>query len=427
MTMLPRLSINKALLFLSIMNTSLFAQKVCTNNFKVLVKSKKDYSFQTRELKDMFCEKTFEGKFFKVVQGTSNDPISFDGNIELVKKAANVYYHLTQARNYWVNELENDYVKNLEQLTIRLNITNSYSKTRHYKHENHTKNFNNAWSTPEGKTPRFIKEKKTWGQEIWFSPMKKFETRKNVKSIGNNPVHQGLKLLKEPIVDYQGNALLYGGLGVIASPTFGTTYLNKSIERLAVIAGLYGLVEVSKYLDKPFTEKYYFIDTALVPDIIYHEFSHIALSDTMKTVHSVPVIEGVADYFAARISQTKDKQIYKKIKNISSNKTKKLKNRTFYHPALEQSWNATSDFTLSLLWNTRLNFNKVNESRKKKKKDSLANFDKILYQAHFELHEESTILEDLTKALVNECIENCKSKRLGLQVLNRSFEQKGLN
>lgn len=427
MIMQQRSLINCLLISLVILSRGTFAKDLCERKFNVLIKGKKEYTFQKRTLKDMDCSNSFEGKYFKIVQGTSNDPISFRGNSELVKKAANVYYHLTKARDFWVNELDNEYVKNLEKLTIRLNITNSYSRTRHYKHESHTKNYNNAWSTPEGKTPRFIKEKKTWGQEIWFSPMKKYHTRKNVKSVGNNPIHQGLKLLRDPIVDYQGNALLYGGLGVIASPTTGTSYMNESIERVAVIAGLYGLIEVSKYLDKPFTEKYYFIDTALVPDIIYHEFSHIALSDTMKTVHSVPVIEGVADYFAARIAQTEGKQMYKKIKNISSNKSKKLKNRTFYHPALEQSWNATSDFTLSLLWNTRANFNKVNEARKRKNKQELANFDKILYKAHFELHEESTILEGLTKALVNKCVENCTSKRLGLEVLHRSFEEKGLN
>ena len=111
----------------------------------------------------MFCENKFEGKFFKIVQGTSNDAISFDiDDAQLIKKAANVYYHLSIARDYWVNDIKSDFVKTIPQIIVRLNITNSFSDVRHFKHEELEKNYNNAWTIPNGKEPAFIKNPKEW-------------------------------------------------------------------------------------------------------------------------------------------------------------------------------------------------------------------------------------------------------------------------
>jgi hypothetical protein len=429
MTTLPLSSIKGALFVASFLICLPKAiSQECKKEFKVLVKGKKEYQLKARELDNLLCNNSFDGKYFKIVESTSEDAIKFDNKDELlIRKAANAYYHLSKAREYWVETLKSEYVKDMEQLTIRVDIINSYSSKRHFKNSELKENHNNAWSTPEGETPRFVKDKKKWGKEIWFSPMKRFNARKGLKSVGNNPVYQALKLVEEPVTDLQKAALFFGGLGVIASPATGTTYLNDSIERIGFLAAFHGAIHLSKYLDKAFIEKYYYVETALVPDIIYHEFSHIALSDTMKTVHSVPVIEGVADYFAARISNVQGKELYSKIKDVSTNKSKRLKNKTFYHPVLEESWKATSDFTLSLLWNARKNFEIENKRRAKKNKEVLADFDKLLFQAHFELQENSNIIRDLTRALLNSCYKNCSSKRLGQDVLYRSFEEKGLN
>ena len=163
----------------------------------------------------------------------------------------------------------------------------------------------------------------------------------------------------------------------------------------------------------------------MVPEIIYHEFAHIAMSDTMKTVHSVPVIEGMADYFAARIAERR--KMYQKMKNISSNRSKDIKNKSFYHPYLEGAWNATSDFTLSLLWKGKMEFDKANEKRAKKGQAALANYDDLIYNTHFHLDENSDIANDLTGALIKSCEEKCASLRPGINTLQNTFEAKGLN
>lgn len=411
-----------------IVSLPLLAEDVsCKKEFDVLQRTKKDkYEFVKKEIVDLNCNKSFDGKYFKIVHGIEETPISFEHeDKELVKKAANVYYHLTLARTFWIDEIKSEHVKSLKQLTIRLDITNAYSRTRHFKNEELEENFNNAWSTPEGQTPRFVKDKKQWGKEIWFSPLKKINARNKVKSVGNNPIHESLVLIKEPIEEFNKGGLLYQGLGYIASPELGdSAYMVSALQKVGTIALLYGLTHVTKYLDKWFVDKYYFIDTALVPDIIYHEYAHIALSDTMKTVHSVPVIEGMADYFAARM--VKEKHLYEKLKKISSNRSKNRKSKTFYHPYMEQAWNANSEFTLSLLWFVRMEMEKVNQVRVQRGRTALVDVDQLIYEAHVHLDEESNILKDLTTSLLSACKKVCKSKRLGLNALHAVFEKKGL-
>ena len=163
----------------------------------------------------------------------------------------------------------------------------------------------------------------------------------------------------------------------------------------------------------------------MVPEIIYHEFAHIAMSDTMKTVHSIPVIEGMADYFASRIAMRR--KMYEKLKRISSNKSKDLQNKSFYHPYFEGAWNATSDFTLSLLWKGKMEFDKANEKLIKKSQSPIANYDEIIFNAHFGLNENSDIANDLTGALIDSCKEKCHGVRAGVNTLHNVFEQKGFN
>ena len=44
------------------------------------------------------------------------------------------------------------------------------------------------------------------------------------------------------------------------------------------------------------------LDSAMVPEIIYHEFTHVAMSDYIPLTGSFAVSEGIANYFASVIS-----------------------------------------------------------------------------------------------------------------------------
>lgn len=406
-----------------------FAQtQYCPKSFDVLERTTKDdYVFQKRELEKLFCTGKFEGEYFKVVYATEDEAIPFDHeNQAIVKKAANVYHHLTVARNFWINEVKSDYVAKLPQIIIRIDITNAFSSTRHFKNAEQEKNYNNAWTIPEGQTPRVATEQKKWGKEIWFSPSKKIDARKEVKSDGNNPVHESLLLIKDPIVEMNKNALIYTGLAMIAAPTLADgAVLNSALQRAGAIALIYGAIELTRHMDKLFMNKWYYIDTAMIPDVIYHEYAHIAMSDTMKTVHSIPVIEGMADYFATRVANRK--KMYEEIEGFSKNKSKDTESRTMYHPYLEGSWNATSDFTLSLLWLGRKEFEKLNAKRASKGQAPVANYDELIFQTHYHLDENSDIANDLNQGLINACKEKCTNIRAGVNTFNNVFEKKGFN
>ena len=61
----------------------------------------------------------------------------------------------------------------------------------------------------------------------------------------------------------------------------------------------------SNFIEYLFTRKWYKFDSALVPEIIYHEFAHLALSDNLELSHSTPVIEGMAIILRLKLVETR--------------------------------------------------------------------------------------------------------------------------
>jgi len=401
---------------------------VCPRDMDVLIRDKKEgYNIVTKKLDDLLCTNKFEGKFFKIVKGTSEEAIDFyDQDKTMISKASNVYYHLTAARNYWINEIKSTYVESLPQIIIRLDITNAYSSVRHFKNDELEKNHNNAWTIPEGQEPSFLKTPKKWGKEIWFSPMKQVQTRNLVESDGSNPVHESLVLIKDPLVEYNKSSLIYTGMALSVAPAINQSYLlQTAVTNVGMLAILYGSIELTRHMDKMFMEKYYYIETAMIPEIIYHEYAHVAMSDHLKTVHSVPVIEGMADYFASRIA--KRDRMYEKMDDFSTNRFKDVNNKSLYSPYLEGAWNATSDFTLSLLVKGKIEFDLMNNKRIMKGQPIIVDYDQLVFKSHFELDETSNIETGLTRALVDTCKDICSSVRAGVNTLQYVFEKKGMN
>ena len=116
-------------------------------------------------------------------------------------------------------------------------------------------------------------------------------------------------------------------------------------------------LEASKRSDKLFLEKYYYLDTAMIPEIIYHEFSHIALSDSLTLGLSTPILEGMADYFSA--SYSNNPSIADKIQRYSLSMPKNGNNKNSYNPIYETNTFANSDFVLSVLWSIRKEFPEI--------------------------------------------------------------------
>ena len=85
--------------------------------------------------------------------------------------------------------------------------------------------------------------------------------------------------------------------------TYDGLETNASIEQFFRTAGTSIILELAlsqaPLLERLMMRKWYLLDSALIPEIIYHEYAHIALSDHLGLNHSTAVIEGMADFCRA--------------------------------------------------------------------------------------------------------------------------------
>ncbi len=370
--------------------------------------------FHKVELQDLISPDSFEGKYFKVVAGKSNQAISFTHeNSKIVTKAATVYHHLTRARNFWVNEMKTHLPQTMNQVIVRIEITNLYDEQGHFAHDNRDPQFNNALSIPSGQTPDWVPEDRSdiWNQEIWFRPMKKVET-KNLPGLGPNPLTASLSALEQPFINFTVNRFNSTIMEHIFYPTYSPNPLWVSVVRFAgTIALTKAVIESTKHMDGFFADKYYYLDTAMVPEVTYHEYAHLVLSDHLELTHSTPVIEGLADYFVAAL--TEKRKIYARVKGYSNAAHKDVEQKRKYDHWYESSRMATSDFVLSVLWDVRETL-------------GAETADQLVYDVRTKLSTSTaTINNHLIQAVFDSCTTKCESPRRDKLKLFQMFSAKG--
>lgn len=383
--------------------------------FPVLVR--KETSNRTyilmKTLPDLTATDSFDGKHFKIVLGKSNSAIKFNEDNGLILKAATVYFHLSESRKFWIDAMKSEAATDLPKVTVRLEITNQFDELGHFANDNRAPQFNNALSIPEGETPSWVpaERRDKWSKEIWFRPKKKILTS-DLGDLGPNPLTIALKRLENPLMNY-----LQGQFNVrLMENIFYANYVSRPLHEDAIrYAGTLALMKVmiqgSKYTDRLFLEKYYYLDAALVPEIAYHEYAHLVLSDKLEMSHSTPVVEGLADYFAA--VQSKKRKIYAKVRGASNAASKDTQEKRKYSHWDESDRNATSDFTLSVLWDVRETLG-----------DEVA--DQVIYMARRYLRTgSSTISDGLLRSLLRACDEACASPTRDKLKLYETFSWKG--
>ncbi len=239
-----------------------------------------------------------------------------------------------------------------------------------------------------------------------------------------NPLEANLAQLQGPVVNYTVNSFSQSTLNHIFYPSYqSNSFWETAVRHAGTLALTYGVVEASRHMDKLFMDKYYYLDTAMIPEVIYHEFSHAALSNHLEPTHATAVIEGMADYFATLTAGTT--QMYRMIKEFSNNMEKDAENKELYHPYLENSWNATGDFALSLLWKVKEELDSPVLNKREGK-----NFSQrlVLNAAKYLDTKNSNIRKDLPRALLNSAKEltSPRARRLVQSKLLLAFEEKGL-
>lgn len=302
------------------------------------------------KLEDLLSENSFDGKYFKIVKGKSDEALAFDSEEGLKLRAATTYHHLTKARDYFVHHLGSDYVAGLPKIVIRLEHKNQFSELGHFAHDNYEPQFNNALTIPAG---RGLPSKgvKPWDIEIWFRPSQRI----HISELSTNDLQaqefQGLMRKFRSQIHMQSLTRFIAQMMVsLTNPNASMNPL--STENLVRTAGSSVIMEAGyQFIDpitKFFSRKWYWLDTALIPEIIYHEYSHVALSDHLKLLESTAVIEGMADFFAGQIANSP--KLAKHIKKYNTYNGKDAKRKQNYRIEFESTQYANTDFVFGLLW-----------------------------------------------------------------------------
>jgi len=358
-------------------------------------------------LSNLISNNSFEGKNFKIVKGKSEDAILFT-NKELRLKAATVYFHLEKARNYFIKNLNSSFVQSIPTTIIRIEHFNKFNELGHFANDNLEPQFNNALTIPEGAgyEPAGIKP---WNTEIWFRPSKKI----HISEIENSQIPiDAKKMLRTFRNGVHMSSLQKFLMDYFVIKIYGQLDRKASIEQFIRTTGTSIMLELAlsqaSLIQRLITKRWYLLESALIPEIIYHEYSHLALSDGLKLNQSTAVIEGMADFFAGKISNSKE--LATKVSKYNSFNGKRVSSTKLYQQEFESTSMANTDFLFGLLW-------QVNE---------IVQDESLIYDLRNKITTDSNIRDNLIKGIFELIDENPKYTQEIKLKLYRIFYLRGI-
>lgn len=364
-------------------------------------------------LTDLVSAESFDGAHFKIVKGKSDEAIRFDADEALTFRAATAYYHLMKARSYFINKVKSDYVASIPKMTIRIEHKNQFSELGHFAHDNMEPQHNNALTIPAGKGLE-SRGVKPWGIEIWFRPSKKIHLNDlKVNDLAQREFQVLMKTFRNQIHMQSLQRFLSQAVMAVAKESTGASPL--SMESLIRTVGSSVIMEAGyQFIDpitKVFSRKWYWLDTALVPEIIYHEYAHAALSDHLVLSHSTAIIEGMADFFAGQIADSPT--LAKHIKKYNTYNGKDATKKQEYVVQFESTEYANTDFVFGMLW----------EMKKIVGEDKGEAF---MFELRKKLTTNSTIRNQLIEGILNTCDEVCTVPFVDKLRILKALNLKGL-
>ncbi len=276
------------IIFLIILSFSAFSFET-----QVIVRGEKDKLIPRKvTLENLKEDLYFETPFFKLVKGTTDEVIKTTDE-KLLRKSATILYHLDIARKYF----ETLGKPQTEQLIIRVDIQNAYHKRFHFQNPQVSPVFNNATTIAAG-TGDAMFGIEPWGNEIWFRPVKKIaitkEFRKKYKKMLRDSLPRRSNIDTDVLIFTALNASVSSDISgslETSGKTLLTNFLIDSFIRVAV-----------PELASLFLGKEFYFDASFVPEVMYHEYSHYAMSDSVAPEVNSSILEGFADYFATKVS-----------------------------------------------------------------------------------------------------------------------------
>ena len=291
------------------------------------------------KLKELISDKYYDGKFFKIVYKTTDEMVKIDDS-EVSKKAANVYYHLTRAKDFFTRIGH----PQKEKIIIRMEIENAYHKLYHYQNAKLNPVYNNAATIAAGTAVEDFGIA-AWGNEIWFRPSKKIpltkEERKLFKKLSRQSIPKGTQIDADVAFYTAINAAISQDAIESAKQSTKTlleNFLISSTLRIAV-----------PELVMLFMKKDVFFEASFIPEVIYHEYTHFAMADFIKPIINTTVLEGFADFYAVQISG-RTKLAHKLGDYGALVASRSALTKTFYSLDIDTQAGLGTDFVLSLLY-----------------------------------------------------------------------------
>jgi len=306
-------------------------------NFSGLSRTHECFGY-TRNLKDkldlsrvtipLISNEGYQGKFFEIIEGVNHQSVVFNSKIS--NRACHVYFHLLKAKKYFEDQLGITISKQKLPIKVRIEMDQGFDDSVHFMPKRFGTVANNAITIPPSTNMR-LDEVKAWNHEIWFAPKKVIKLNSGLEQGANNlassQMMKGLLLgVGEKELTLIAQDIAQGG----KIDKFSRDYYLYS---LLMSVGVTALVPNLAKWGSKISKKKVFLDSALIPEVVYHEFAHLALSDIIDIGHSSPLGESIANYFASKVSGRDNilknsKPFSKGLVAIEANKIKKY--RYFY-------------------------------------------------------------------------------------------------
>ncbi len=409
----------KKLIAIALVLSSAIEAHALTARTRVVVREPDfDAVIRTETLTDLTVAGRLEGTYFKVVDGKADEAIRLDNpDTELVLRAATAYYHLTKAREWFVRNTAATHVRSLPQMIIRVNIKNQFNEMGQFAHDEVAQQFNNALTIPPGQSPDFVPpaERRTWNTEIWFRPAKQIDIAElNLRDPALGEWGGVLSAYRQQ-AHMQTLARFLSSSALEATGRSGTYFETENLIRVAGTALL--LEAVYRWGDpiaRFFSRRHFHLDSALVPEIIYHEYAHVALSDHLVLSHSSAVIEGMADYFAGRIANSPRLATNIEDYNTFNGKRANQRRMQTYRVQFETTDWANADFVFGMLWDLQSIIGQGQAT------------DRFVYALRERLETSNTIRGQFVEGVLSTCDQLCTDRfNQRVRILQR-YDRRGL-
>jgi hypothetical protein len=297
-------------------------------------------------IKDLLSKESFDGRYIKVVRRNQKKAIKFDDKLNV--RACSVYHHMSIARDYFLANFDLKQLKRPRKLIARIEMDLGFEESAHFMHENLGTFSNNALTIPPSTASRIADE--PWYYEIWFAPKKKVKVENPIQRAADvaasGPVIRSMLTgVLTTQVSELGSELVQG---ISIDPGYYASSLLLSVGVTAVVPTLikWGSSVVKKTI---------YLDSAMIPEVVYHEFTHFALSEHLSISRHSPVVEGVANFYAAMIGDTD--AILKNTGGYSKGLVKvTAKRNQMYQYYMEDTAYAQLDFSFKFLYALKSEF-----------------------------------------------------------------------